>query len=204
MFKLTRERLYFVTLFILIALIMLALHLAPPSLQDKLVLNYQSFSFSNSADWIRLYTMHFVHKDFWHLLGNLITFAIIFPLIYFLAEIGDSFDSFKRLLIFVFIILPPSYCHLRLARHETLQPSLWYGFLGNRCRSHRGCALLLSELFKEKTRFQHLALNFLKLLHAHCGRGDCTYLQLFHSWNTLTHCWHFDASLLHLKSIQGI
>ncbi|MBO8174561.1 MAG: hypothetical protein H0Z18_04820 [Thermococcus sp.] len=160
MFKLSKERLYFVTLFILIALIMLALHLAPPSLQDKLVLNYQSFSFSNPADWLRLYTMHFVHKDFWHLLNNLITFAIIFPLIYFLAEIGNSFDSFKRLLIFVFIILPPVIALLDLLVMRRYNLRYGMGFSGIDAALIGAVPYFSANFLKKKLGFNISPLTF--------------------------------------------
>ncbi|HII66706.1 MAG TPA: rhomboid family intramembrane serine protease [Thermococcaceae archaeon] len=94
-------------MYLMILLTLISLHLAPFTLQEKLVMNYQEFSFSNPGDWIRLYTTHFVHVNFGHLLGNLIIFIVIFPTLYFLAEAGKDVGLFKRFLVFVFLILPP-------------------------------------------------------------------------------------------------
>ena len=109
----TRQNLHFATILISLVIVMLILYSVPPQLQDKLVLNYQEFSFSNPADWIRLYTSHFVHRSEGHLVGNLLVFVMIFLLIYVLAESRNS--SFKRLLIFVFVFLPPAIALLDLA-----------------------------------------------------------------------------------------
>ena len=110
-----RQNLYFAAILISLVVVMLILYSVPPQLQDKLVLNYQEFSFSNPADWIRLYTSHFVHQGFWHLFGNLSVFVMIFLLIYILAESGNNAASFKRLLIFIFIFLPSILALLDLA-----------------------------------------------------------------------------------------
>ncbi|NJE47283.1 hypothetical protein E3E35_07700 [Thermococcus sp. GR7] len=107
MFKLSKERRHFVIIYLLLIFTLITLYLAPPTIQERLVMDYQEFSFSNPGDWVRLYTMHFVHLNFGHLLGNLIVFMVIFPTLYFLAEAGRDVRLFKRLLVFVFLILPP-------------------------------------------------------------------------------------------------
>ncbi|MCO6041743.1 hypothetical protein [Thermococcus alcaliphilus] len=105
--NITKERTLFVVVFTGIISLLLLLYLAPLSLKEKLVMNYREFSFSNFHDWIRLYTLHFVHMDFWHLLGNLFTFILIFPVVYLLSEAGMSTDAFKRFLGFLFLVIPP-------------------------------------------------------------------------------------------------
>ena len=122
-----RQNLYFTAILISLVVVMLILYSVPPQLQDKLVLNYQEFSFSNPADWIRLYTSHFVHQGFEHLVGNLLVFVMIFLLICILA----ASRSFKRLLIFVFIFLPPILALLDLVINRKCSDiTEGYGFSG--------------------------------------------------------------------------
>ncbi|WP_167887146.1 MULTISPECIES: rhomboid family intramembrane serine protease [unclassified Thermococcus] len=160
--KLTKERLYFVMLFTLITIIMVVLYLAPPSLQEKLALNYQGFSFSNPADWLRLYTMHFVHENFPHLLSNLITFAVIFPLLYFLAEFGNSLDSYRRLLVFVFILLPPVIALLDLFMMRRLNLSYNMGFSGIDSALIGAVPYFSANILKRKLEFNISPTNFSK------------------------------------------
>ncbi|BAD84869.1 hypothetical membrane protein [Thermococcus kodakarensis KOD1] len=103
----TKERVLFASVCVGTASVLLLLYLAPASIKEQLVMNYQEFSFSNPHDWIRLYTLHFVHMEFWHLAGNLLTFILLFPILYFLSEVGRSTDAFKRFTVFLFLVIPP-------------------------------------------------------------------------------------------------